>query len=41
MRPWARGLLIAVAIVLAVLVLFVWVFPWFESTYVTNPVLDG
>jgi hypothetical protein len=39
MSPPVRALVAALALLLAVVVLFTWVFPWAESRFVTDPVL--
>ena len=41
MNTILRGVLIVGLLLLAVYLLFTVVFPWFDSTFVTDPVLGG
>jgi hypothetical protein len=41
MRGPARVLLLVVAAIVVVALLFAVVFPWFDRTYLTDPVLDA
>ena len=39
MHPVLKGLLITAALVLSVIVLFTYVFPWVERSFITDPTL--
>lgn len=41
MRTTAKAVMVVVLLVVAVVALFTWVFPWFEENFVTDPTLTG